>query len=66
MNEVGDIMPKRIKMTRKKRQKQFKNIDEWLIHKANLRRKNEEEGRKRAAGKIDRGFKADTIFWGLV
>ena len=62
MNEVGDIMPKRIKMTRRKRKEQFETIDEWLIHKANLRRKNEEKDRKRAAGKIDRGFKADTNF----
>lgn len=46
-------------MTRKERQKQFKNIDEWLIHKANLRRKNEEEDRKRVAGKLDSEFKAE-------
>lgn len=55
-------MKRKPKMTRKEKRSQFKNIDEWLIHKANLRRKNEEEDRKRAAEKMDRGFKADTNF----
>lgn len=47
---------KREKMTRRKRKEQFETIDEWLTHKANLRRKKEEEGRKRAAGKMNKEF----------
>ena len=62
MNEVGDIMPKRIKMIRRKRKEQFEEIDEWLIHKANLVRKKKEKGRKLAAKKMDREFKTGTNF----
>ena len=58
MNEVGDIMPKRIKVTRREREEQFETIEEWLIHKANLGRKKKEKDRKRAAGKMNREFKA--------
>lgn len=47
---------KREKMTRRKRKEQFETIDEWLIHKANMRRKKKEEGRKRAAEKMNREF----------
>ena len=47
---------KREKMTRRKRKSQFTKLDEWLIHKANLSRKKEEEGRKRAAEKMNREF----------
>ena len=50
-------MAKRSKMTRRKRKEQFETIEEWLIHKANLRRKKKEEDKKRAAEKLDREFK---------
>ena len=46
-------------MTRRKRQGLVKDIDGWLEHKANQRRKKKEEGRKRAAEKLDREFKAN-------
>lgn len=49
---------KREKMTRRKRKSQFKTIEEWLIYKANLRRKEKEEDRKRAAEKMNREFEA--------
>ena len=50
-------MSKRIKMIRRKRKEQFEEIGEWLIHKANLRRKKKEEDRKRAAEKLNREFR---------
>lgn len=55
-------MPKRTKMTRRKRKEQFEEVGEWLIHKTNKRRKKEEEGRKLVAGRLDREFKANVNF----
>lgn len=51
-------MPKRIKMTRRKRKEQLETVEGWLEHKANIRRKKKEEDRKRAAEKMNREFEA--------
>lgn len=47
---------KREKMTRRKRRENFGTIEEWLIHKANLRRKKEEEDRKWATERMNKEF----------